>query len=161
MYGDKGPPKGYSVPRHDSAVKAQCQHCSAQGHWSYECPANKKASESGKQLPPKEAPRTAKLSRTQMLKYGVKRKRAEFVPEATEREAYDQEMKSLETILAAEVRQSVRAERVTQPQSTGADPTEARSEPALPPARKERAEAERPASEPAIKREQSPSDSDD
>lgn len=103
MYGDKGPPKGYSVPRYEAeGGKMHCQLCSSGEHWTFACPQ--------KQSKTKTTARPAvKLSRSQMLKYGISRKRTEFEPEPTEREQFDAEIKQLEKVLVKEVREEARA----------------------------------------------------
>ncbi|KPI88249.1 hypothetical protein ABL78_2673 [Leptomonas seymouri] len=110
MYGDKGPPKGYSVPRYDTNAKKYCQLCSSAAHWTFECP--KKAPSSAvttDNSAKKRSTKTVKLSRSQMLKYGVKPKATHFVPEPTEREVFDAEMKELRSVLTAEVRGELKA----------------------------------------------------
>ncbi|CBZ30532.1 conserved hypothetical protein [Leishmania mexicana MHOM/GT/2001/U1103] len=107
MYGDKGPPKGYSVPRFDTNASKRCQTCSSTEHWTFECPLKKSATLSAK----KSAATTVKLSRSQMLRYGIKQKSANFVPEPTEREVFDAELKELRNVLTAEVRQEVKAKK--------------------------------------------------
>ncbi|KAG5468468.1 hypothetical protein LSCM1_02448 [Leishmania martiniquensis] len=106
MYGDKGPPKGYSVPRYDTNAAKRCQTCGCQAHWTFECPQKKSDMSSAK----KSATATVKLSRSQMLKYGIKQKSANFTPEPTEREVFDAELKELRNVLTAEVRQELKAE---------------------------------------------------
>lgn len=108
MYGDKGPPKGYSVPRHiGGSMKKHCQGCSATDHWTYECPQKEKRAAQCGSVP--------KLSRTLMLKYGIKQKRVEFVPTPTEREAYDKELQEAAVVLLDEVREE--AEKRRRPES--------------------------------------------
>lgn len=46
-----------------------------------------------------------------MLKFGIKPKQINFVPEPTEREVFDKEIKELRTVLTAEVRQEVKEEK--------------------------------------------------
>jgi hypothetical protein len=106
MYGDKGPPKGYSVPRYDTNATKHCQLCSSATHWTYECP---KKAVTSTDLAKRSSVKTVKLSRSQMLKYGVKQKLTKFVPEPTEREVFDAEMKELRTVLTAEVRNELKA----------------------------------------------------
>ncbi|KAL7707901.1 Zinc knuckle [Lotmaria passim] len=116
MYGDKGPPKGYSVPRYDTNAKKHCQLCSSAEHWTFECP--KKATSSSSTIADtvakKSSAKTVKLSRSQMLKYGVKPKLAHFVPEPTEREVFDAEMRELRSVLTAEVRSELKAAKATE-----------------------------------------------
>ncbi|GET92488.1 hypothetical protein, conserved [Leishmania tarentolae] len=107
MYGDKGPPKGYSVPRFDTNAGKRCQTCSNTEHWTFECPRKKSATLDAK----KSASKTVKLSPSQMLRYGIKRKSANFVPEPTEREVFDAELKELRNVLAAEVREEIKAHK--------------------------------------------------
>ncbi|CAC9541655.1 conserved hypothetical protein [Leishmania infantum JPCM5] len=107
MYGDKGPPKGYSVPRFDTNASKRCQTCSSTEHWTFECPLKKSATSSAK----KSAAATVKLSPSQMLRYGIKRKSANFVPEPTEREVFDAELRELRNMLTAEVRQELKAKK--------------------------------------------------
>lgn len=71
-----------------------------------------------------------------MLKYGLKRKRTQFEPEPTDREAYDKEMKALEKELALEVREDMKASR-NAPEGT----SDAAQGSAKPPVKRERAEA--------------------
>ncbi|KAG5494149.1 hypothetical protein JKF63_01984 [Porcisia hertigi] len=104
MYGSKGPPKGYSVPRYDTNVSKRCQTCSSTEHWTFEC-SQKKSITSAK----KSAVGTVKLSRSQMLRYGITQKSANFLPEPTEREVFDAELKELRSVLTAEVRQELKA----------------------------------------------------
>lgn len=106
MYGDKGPPKGYSVPRFDTNAEKRCQTCASTEHWTFECPKKKSASAVAAKSPAA----TVKLSRSQMLRYGIKQKLANFVPEPTEREVFDAELKEVRRELTAEVRQHVKAE---------------------------------------------------
>ncbi|KPA82552.1 hypothetical protein ABB37_03589 [Leptomonas pyrrhocoris] len=115
MYGDKGPPKGYSVPRYDTNAKKHCQLCSSAEHWTFECPRKSSSSTgSSGDAAKKSSMKTVKLSRSQMLKYGVKPKLAHFVPEPTEREVFDAEMKELRTVLTAEVRSELKAAKATE-----------------------------------------------
>lgn len=118
MYGDKGPPKGYSVPRYDTNAQKNCQLCSSADHWTYECPKKKAsaASPSGASAnnAKKSVAKAVKLSRSQMLKYGVKPKLVNFVPEPTEREVFDAEMKELRTVLTAEVRNELKATKAVE-----------------------------------------------
>ncbi|CCW59877.1 unnamed protein product [Phytomonas sp. EM1] len=101
MYGESGPPKGYSIPRHEGKSEKRCQYCGSTAHWSYACDGKEKNGRKASGPSPK-------LSPTQMLKYGIKRKRTEFVPEPTEREAFNAELKSLEKIIGDELRQEKR-----------------------------------------------------
>lgn len=125
MYGDKGPPKGYSVPRYDGGASRMCQHCSSTDHWTYECTRKKKNAAPGvaaaTSKPSLSTSATARLSRTQMLKYGVKRRRAEFVPEETERELYNREIKALEKALIAEVREEFQTKKERLPDAADRD----------------------------------------
>ncbi|CAG9582299.1 conserved hypothetical protein [Leishmania major strain Friedlin] len=107
MYGDKGPPKGYSVPRFDTNASKRCQTCSSTVHWTFECPLKNSATLSAK----KSAATTVKLSPSQMLRYGIKQKSANFVSEPTEREVFDAELRELRSVLTAEVRQELKAKK--------------------------------------------------
>lgn len=107
MYGDKGPPKGYSAPRYDTKATKFCQYCSSTAHWSYEC-SNKKSSNSATPSLPSSPP---KLSRTQLLKYGIKRKRTWLDPKPTEKEQYNSEIRELEKVLVAEAKSEAHAVR--------------------------------------------------
>ncbi|CAM38726.1 conserved hypothetical protein [Leishmania braziliensis MHOM/BR/75/M2904] len=107
MYGDKGPPKGYSVPRYDTNASKRCQTCSSKEHWTFECPQRQVSTSSAK----KSAAATVKLSRSQMLRYGIKQRSINFVPEPTERELFDAELKELRNVLTTEVRQELKAEK--------------------------------------------------
>lgn len=120
MYGDKGPPKGYSVPRYDTTTTRYCQLCTSADHWTFECPTKASAGTPAGKAARKSNTTTVKLSRSQMLKYGVKPKVAAFVPEPTEREVFDSEMKELRTVLTAEVRSELKGSKGSKPV---ADPT--------------------------------------
>ncbi|KAG8349115.1 putative Zinc knuckle [Trypanosoma vivax] len=100
MYGSAGPPKKYSTPRgvdDSSAAKRICQKCSSKAHWTFEC---KEAAA--------RTSTTARLSRTQQQRWGIKQRRQEFVPEPTEWEAYKERVKGVEQQLMAEVREEKR-----------------------------------------------------
>ncbi|KAG5493393.1 hypothetical protein GH5_02139 [Leishmania sp. Ghana 2012 LV757] len=124
MYGDKGPPKGYSVPRYDTNASKRCQTCSSEEHWTFECPKRKSATSAKKS-----ATATVKLSRSQLLRYGIKQKSADFVPEPTEREVFDAELKELRNVLTAEVRQELKAEKAVA--RVGGHPGEMQESPLL------------------------------
>nr|CCC89940.1 conserved hypothetical protein [Trypanosoma congolense IL3000] len=97
MYGSTGPPRKYSTPRgvdNTVSVKRTCQKCGSKEHWTFECKAEGKTS--GKA--------TTRLSRSQQLRWGVKQKRHEFVPEPTEWEAYVERVKGVERQMVAEAR---------------------------------------------------------
>ncbi|EPY15229.1 hypothetical protein STCU_12224 [Strigomonas culicis] len=106
LYGETGPPSGYSAPRYESKdAKRRCQKCGAVDHWTFEC----------KRKPEKATTKAsgARLSRSQMLKYGVKRERVEFVPEPTQREQAEADFKEIEKTLVAEVNDSKDAKKMT------------------------------------------------
>ncbi|ORC93828.1 uncharacterized protein TM35_000017050 [Trypanosoma theileri] len=109
MYGDAGAPKKYSTPRgvDEKSVSARvCQKCASTDHWTFEC-------KSGAHTPRNTT--TTRLSRTQMLRFGIKQKREEFVPEPTEKEAYMAQVKEVEKLLLAEAKgQAVQKRRVEQ-----------------------------------------------
>ncbi|CCW67148.1 unnamed protein product [Phytomonas sp. Hart1] len=124
MNSNSGPPKGYSVPRHKGKGEQRCQYCSSTDHWSYACDKKEKSKQ-------KAAGSFSKLSHTQMLKYGIKRKLTEFVPQPTEREAYEAELKSLERMIGDELRQKKKAtegKNVDKSKKIKPDPTEAKKE---------------------------------
>lgn len=129
MYGEKGPPKGYSVPRYDTNAAKHCQLCSSTEHWTFECPKKASSSTSADKAAKKGSAKTVKLSRSQMLKYGVKPKLAAFEPEPTEREVFDAEMKELRKVLTAEVRSEVKAAHAGEKTNSAdtAQPTKATS----------------------------------
>ncbi|RNF23679.1 hypothetical protein TcG_01318 [Trypanosoma cruzi] len=100
MYGNKGPPKKYSNPRgvtDQSGASRVCQKCASTEHWTFECQSAADATRKT----------TARLSRSQMLRWGIKRRRQEFVPEPTEREAYTAHAKEVERMLLTEARRDV------------------------------------------------------
>ncbi|RNF26553.1 uncharacterized protein Tco025E_01156 [Trypanosoma conorhini] len=100
MYGDKGPPKKYSNPRGvtEQAVGSRvCQKCASTEHWTFEC---KKAPDASRKT-------STRLSRSQMLRWGIKQRRQEFVPEPTEREAYTAQVREVERALLTEAREEV------------------------------------------------------
>jgi hypothetical protein len=92
-YGDRAAPKGYSVPRDvgASAGPAKCQRCNGP-HWTFECKAA--------------APKyQATLSRTQMLKRGIKAKAVAAAAPQTEREEFAAELRERAALLEAELRE--------------------------------------------------------
>ncbi|ESL10344.1 hypothetical protein TRSC58_01926 [Trypanosoma rangeli SC58] len=104
MYGDRGPPKKYSNPRGvtgEAVTSRVCQKCASKEHWTFEC----------KKTPDAACKTTPRLSRSQMLRWGIKQRRQEFVPEPTEREAYNAHVKEVERVLLTEAREEVLQKR--------------------------------------------------
>ncbi|CUI15615.1 zinc finger protein, putative [Bodo saltans] len=88
---DRLPPKGYSITRGPATNAAvQCQSCGAQGHWTYECPKKASSSSSTSVKP------STKLSRTQMLRFGIQKPLQEIAPPKSDREVYDEQFKEAE-----------------------------------------------------------------
>lgn len=94
---DHGPSKGYSIPRRDAEGSSDpyCQNCSSTEHWTYQC---KIVAETEKRS-------SARLSASQLLRLGLKRKRNEVVPEPTEREKFQEELKNIEAEIAEQIKQ--------------------------------------------------------
>ncbi|KEG15452.1 hypothetical protein DQ04_00071200 [Trypanosoma grayi] len=104
MYGNSGPPKKYSTPRdvgENSQARRVCQKCASTEHWTFECKDADKAVRNT----------AARLSRTQMLRWGIKQRRREFVPEPSERETYSAQVKKVGKLLLAEAYEEVRQKR--------------------------------------------------
>ena len=91
-YGDRGPPKGYSTPRDQAAETgpAKCQRCDG-AHWTFEC---KKPA----------AVHQPRLSRTQLLKRGIRAQAVAKAAPKTEREEFAAELKERAAMLEAELR---------------------------------------------------------
>lgn len=96
-YGTAGPPAGYSTPRGGSSASPFCQHCQSTDHWTYACKASSETTK-------KKSAGTPRLSASQLLRLGLKRKRVEVVPVLSEKEAFDQNLKSLERELVESVK---------------------------------------------------------
>ena len=124
-YGAKGPPKGYSNPRDPTVTnddaRPACQRCSKAGHWSYECPTAAASSTgasaaaapariaAGKTATGGAPPR--KLSRTEMIKRGLKRVAVAAAPPQTEQEDFKADLKERAALLEDELREVAREER--------------------------------------------------
>ena len=110
-YGERGPPKGYSNPRdpviNAEEVKPECQRCRSRDHWTFECPSKTVVK-----------PKEKKLSRTEMLKRGIKRKLVVAMPPQSEREAFQAELKERAALLERELEAEREAEQEKQQQET-------------------------------------------
>ncbi len=99
-YGLSGPPKGYSVPRGLPTGKAaakRCQRCCSSEHWTFECKNVAAPGSNGAGAQPKQPVTTgiSKLSKTQILKLGLKKDLSEEAPPKTEGEISAEKMKEL------------------------------------------------------------------
>lgn len=110
----KLPSKGYSVPRAEvgqSSSSRFCQNCSSTEHWTYQC------QQSDKNTAKKPANR---LSPSQMLRLGIKRKRVEVVPEQTAKEKFVAELKAVEREIAQQIQEEKQQQQQqSQKQETG------------------------------------------
>ena len=106
-----GPPKGYSVPRGvavDKPIAKLCQTCSSREHWTYEC----KKSAASTNITVKQPVTTglSKLSKTQMLKLGLKKDLSTEAPPKTEGEVLNEELKEAARLEARGARKRERTE---------------------------------------------------
>lgn len=90
----------YSVPRRETSGKPYCQTCFSHDHWTYQCTCEGKGNDSSST---KKTSHSTRLSPSQMLRLGIKRPRVEVVPEMSEREKFDADLKKIEKEIVHEI----------------------------------------------------------
>eukprot|EP00796_Vickermania_ingenoplastis_P004423 gene4423-3222_t len=109
--------KRYSVTRVPvGASGPYCQSCSSTSHWTYECTATEKK-------------KGSRLSASQLLRLGIKRKRVELIPEMTEREKFTADLQQIKKEIHQEMKDSkAQRQKERKVESNNATPTDVKEE---------------------------------
>jgi hypothetical protein len=115
-YGKAGPPKGYSVPRKPAAGDGSegkeearfCQLCHSKQHNTYECKEDVAKLAKAKAAVPR-------MSRTQMIRMGIKKEPKAVAPPPTEEELFKKELSSKMQLFREKLVEALAGEETEQP----------------------------------------------
>lgn len=115
-YGKAGPPKGYSVPRKPTTDGSEakesthfCQLCHSKQHDTYECKEDVAKLTKAKAAVPR-------MSRTQMIRMGIKKEPKAVAPPPTEEEEFKKELSSKMQLFRDKLVEALAGEDAERPQ---------------------------------------------